>query len=410
MRILIPNAYSWLNKGDAGILIGMVKALRKEMPQAEITALSSTPEIDRAAYKGHDIAVERNLLTIPPGHGKTAKILGSATGCAVAGWLHRLFGAKNATIQPYVDADLVVSCGGGFLNDDFGPAFLLQLYGIYFATLMGKPTVIYGQSIGPFRNRRYRALARAVLKRVGLITVREEVSAREVRAMGLDPIVTADPAFLLPAVNRAEAQRLLAAEGVPLNEPLVGVTVRYWPFPGHKDGGQRFERYLQTMAQTIDRLTERAVVVCMPQVIGPGKDDDRIVAERVCKKMKRGKGRVKLIAKDYAPEELKGMIGLMRLFVGTRMHSNLFAASMGVPVVAIGYNWKTEGIMDQVGQGGYVCDIDRLEAEALWSKIEGAWDRREEISRQLTEKVTGLKKRALLNARLTKDFWEGLSS
>jgi polysaccharide pyruvyl transferase WcaK-like protein len=40
MKILITNAYTWYNKGDAAILIGMFKAIRVFIPEAEITVLS----------------------------------------------------------------------------------------------------------------------------------------------------------------------------------------------------------------------------------------------------------------------------------------------------------------------------------------------------------------------------------
>ena len=46
-KILITNAWSWYNKGDAAIVITMADALRKYIPAAEICILSHTTEIDR---------------------------------------------------------------------------------------------------------------------------------------------------------------------------------------------------------------------------------------------------------------------------------------------------------------------------------------------------------------------------
>jgi polysaccharide pyruvyl transferase WcaK-like protein len=38
-KILINNAYTWYNKGNAAILIGMFQAIRKYFPNAKITII-----------------------------------------------------------------------------------------------------------------------------------------------------------------------------------------------------------------------------------------------------------------------------------------------------------------------------------------------------------------------------------
>ncbi len=39
----------------------------------------------------------------------------------------------------------------------------------------------------------------------------------------------------------------------------------------------------------------------------------------------------------------------MDLFLGTRLHSNIFALVAGVPVVAVAYQYKTFGLMEMIG-------------------------------------------------------------
>ena len=52
MKITITNAYTWYNKGDAGILLGTIEALKKIYygKNLEINILSFTPEEDRKRY------------------------------------------------------------------------------------------------------------------------------------------------------------------------------------------------------------------------------------------------------------------------------------------------------------------------------------------------------------------------
>jgi len=47
-KITITNAYTWYNKGDAGILLGIISSLKKEYGEdnIEINILSFSPEID----------------------------------------------------------------------------------------------------------------------------------------------------------------------------------------------------------------------------------------------------------------------------------------------------------------------------------------------------------------------------
>ena len=64
----------------------------------------------------------------------------------------------------------------------------------------------------------------------------------------------------------------------------------------------------------------------------------------------------------------------MDVFLGTRMHSNIFALSGRVPVIAIGYLHKTQGIAAQVGIEDWVIDIQDIEAAGLISKFDQLWN------------------------------------
>ena len=48
--ITITNAYTWYNKGDAGILLATIDTLKKIYNKAEFNILSFTPDVDRKNY------------------------------------------------------------------------------------------------------------------------------------------------------------------------------------------------------------------------------------------------------------------------------------------------------------------------------------------------------------------------
>lgn len=413
-KILIPNAYTWYNKGDASIVVGMIYALRHYIPDADITVLSFTPEIDQEKYKRYDVKVLSNLLTFSfedptPKVIKMVKLLVKMLKYFVWSKISiPVYPDEKVVLNAYADADIIVTCGGGYMGGHHRGS-PLRAYETYFGKLLGKPVIVYGQSVERSGNALISSITQFVLNRVDLITVREEISMNYLKSLGIKPkvIVTADAAFLVKSIPRDECTKLLADEGIHKNgdRPLVGVTVRNWDFPGFSNGKIRFANYLEVVAQIAKYLVSNlnALVIFFPQVIFSPKDDDRIISNEIVSRIGNDSN-FKVLTKDYYPEELKGIIGQMDLFIGTRMHSNIFALSMSVPTVAISYEKKTDGIMDMLGVGEYVVDISTISFDDMVSKISAAWDNRGNISALTKQKAEEVEKRALYNAELVRDL------
>ena len=96
-----------------------------------------------------------------------------------------------------------------------------------------------------------------------------------------------------------------------------------------------------------------------------------------------------------SPEELKTLIGNFDYFIGTRMHSNIFATSMRIPNIVIAYEKKTNGIMEIVGLEDYVLEIDTVTSDELISKIDRCINNKTEIINYLNTKVPELKQEIL---------------
>ena len=85
----------------------------------------------------------------------------------------------------------------------------------------------------------------------------------------------------------------------------------------------------------------------------------------------------------------------MDYFVGTRMHSNIFATSMAVPTTAIAYEKKTNGIMETVGLQNYVVEIKDITAEDLYNKVEDMIVNKKKIKKQLSCSIKDIRKEIL---------------
>ena len=412
-KILISNAYTWYNKGDAAILIGMFKAIRTYIPDAEITVLSFTPEIDQENYERYNVKVLSRLLgpsLVTKKRHKIFRIINIILK-AVKYLLWpklKIFIDQNEKeiLKSYNETDLILACGGGFLGG-YNMGSILHLYNIYFGKILKKPVIIYAQSVEPFGNALISTLTKFVLNRIDLITIREKQSFEYLKSLNIKPniFLTADAAFLVDSIPLEESIKLLEKKGInrKKNKMLVGITVRKWNFSGHKNSNKKFLNYLNAISKAIEYVISSfdARVILFPQVIYAPYDDDRVISNLVKDRLKSSiKEYVTVLTEDYRVEEIKGMIGQMDLFIGTRMHSNIFATSMNVPTIAISYEQKTKGIMEMLDMGNYVVDINTITTYKIISVIDKAWKNKLKIKEVLKMKIEEIKNRALFTAEL----------
>lgn len=381
INILVTNVYSYKNKGDAAIVLALVSEIRRAFPLANIRLQTTDVANDHDKYNASVSSSLMWILFSSLRHDSLPKRLYRSTarmlGLLSFVGLYRLFRIQaywllDGTLKEYIAeiqrADLIIACGGGYLCKSVTSwrAYLL-LFGMCWSFLaghyLGKPVYLYSQSVGPLNDWWGRQLVRFSLNRINLLEVREDVSMRFVERLKIRaPFVrTADPALLLRGRSQPVTIQLPTA---PLQ---VGVTVRRW-FSTKED----MERYLKAVAQAIDHVivNHQAHVTYIPQVIASGfGDDDRVVAQQLYEHVQH-KANFTLIIDDLHPFELMDLCSKMDIFVGTRMHSNIFALLGKVPVVAIVYEHKTQGIMAGLGVGEFTVDIHNLDAQKLIQKIE----------------------------------------
>lgn len=399
-RLLITNAYSARNCGDAAIVLGMLRDLRTRptFRDAEIVVSSSDPEFDGECYQVPVISSLRSLCSrgarapFLPELVFTLIVLPACLAWVLAWRIARvdlrLPSALRRVLRAYRTADLIVAAGGGYLYTTScvkgNVVLLATVVGFLLGHLLGKPVVLYSQSIGPFACRAQAWLVRRALRCVQLIQVREQRSLALLEGWGLRTTValTTDAAFLIEA-------------GAPPDVPpcgkhavRVGVTARRW---FRRESDQL--RYEQVLAAFVDWLIDdlEAQVVFVPQVTHAlAGDDDRIVARRIVGRLRHPAG-AHILDVELRPEEIKGLCARMTYFVGTRMHSNIFALSMGVPVLAIGYLPKTSGLMEQLGLGEWVVPIDPLPLSVLQAAygrlVARGQDLREKLAATIPEAV-----------------------
>ncbi len=415
IKILILGNYCSSNRGDAAILSGLIKLIRDNIPDTEITISSFYPEVANQVHKFQSI---KPIVITNTGFDKklfAKKIvlyLLYAKGFLRKRISNLLSDEENYTLQIYLESNLIIAAGGTYLNDNYKPTILGRLFELYLGKGFNKTVVLCGHSIGPFQNTLYQKIAKYVFNKLDLITLRDRKSFSILSDIGIrnPPIhITGDTAFLTNQISSEEAKFILRKE-IPNYDPtqyFVSFSVRKWSYYKSKDQKQSHQNYLTVIAQACDYLIEKygitIVFLSTCTDMGGYKIDDRLTAEEV-KDLMNNKMKALIMRSELTTEEIKGIYGLMEMHIGTRMHSNIFALSMSTPVLAIAYEFKTLELMKQLNLKEYVIDINNIYSNAMKNKLDKCWTNREILSRTLPEKIDKLKKSANNNIALIKNL------
>jgi colanic acid/amylovoran biosynthesis protein len=274
------------------------------------------------------------------------------------------------------------------------------------------PVILLGCSIGPFHGRLNGWLARWVLNRADLIIAREEISVailNETQVTRPRVHLTTDIAFLLEADPDAlpdPVRALLTARSGTLK---IGISIRSYDFHGHPTPQTQAEHYVTSMASLVRHVIEvhHATVFMVPQVTVP-RDDDTEITQLVAKLSGVNGDDLALIDGDLSPSELKGLYGAMDLFVGVRMHANIFALAAGVPTLAIAYEPKTRGIMRRLGLSDFVIGIRELDEGSLVERFDCLFQSRQDIRERLAAVLPEVRREAARSADIAAEYLAGL--
>lgn len=415
MKILITNAYSARNKGDAGIILGMIRDLtaRENFRDAQIAVSSADFPGDRDRYPCRVVPSLNSVCRSYGGYAFLRQLLFLAVVRPLTmlwAFVYRVFGKRLGVPAPlremldaYADADLIIAAGGGYLYTRSlfrgNVVLLMALHSFLLGRMLGRPVVLYSQSIGPFASIIQEWIVVRALRRTQMIILREDASSDLLRDWRL-PVPLhrgVDAAFLVEPEP-------LETDLLPENEDrmLVGMTVRSW---FRRPSAQK--QYEKTLASFVDWLVaeHKADVVFVPQVTHTqARDDDRVVARRIAGRTSNALA-VRVIEQELSAGQIKTLCGRMRFFVGTRMHSNIFALSMGVPTMAIGYQPKTEEIMGELDASEYVVSVEALSFDALRSLFLRLMEHEQETRDRLRELVPVLCEGAMLTGQLVEEAY-----
>ena len=379
MNVLVTNT-SILNTGDSAILLATRRILRRSLgPRTRFAVhdLQAAPAASRYPGLAPRSILYDDLAAAAPGvwqRRRMAVLLLLAVGL----WrtplgpfvARRLPASLQIGLSDIADADVVVSAGGTYLVPHYrvGPKLLELLVAIG----LGRPMVLFTQSLGPFTGR-WRWLLRHVLRHARVILVRDTQSRDHLMELGIPArliIECADAAFALASPLPSDLRQASA----PRAALRIAVSVRDWPhFAG--DPKQGMSRYLDAVAAVVHRLVTkygaevRFVSTC--QGVPEYWTDDSRVADAVLARLPAGTQDHVSIDRDFhTPPELIELLQGFDAVVATRMHIAILALCAEVPVLPIAYEFKTEELFARLGFDDLVQPIESLDDESLCDALD----------------------------------------
>lgn len=314
-------------------------------------------------------------------------------------------------LKTYLQSDVIISLNWG---DDFTDIYgivrsILWTHEYLIKALLDRPIIFFPQTIGPFNNLTTHIIAKFILNKTTLIMVRENCSLEYLINMGIEKqkiLLIPDTALILEPIDPESTEKILSEEQFDFcTNQMIGISLRDL-FNENCVTLPVFENYFSIMCETIDYLVDeyKVDVLFIPH---SGISDEKYTTKKVTldiiNKIKHKDKVHSIDGREYAVEELKGMIGKCELFIGAYMHANVSSLSMCVPTIGLSYSHKFKGIFEMMGQEKYVCDLNNLTFEILISTIENAWVNRDKIRNELMMKMDTVKREVMFSGELVEN-------
>jgi colanic acid/amylovoran biosynthesis protein len=357
MKIVIPNAH-WNNRGDEAAHRALWGELRKLYPSASVKVL---------------IKDRKSVEQFPDIPGFTAEALqfkAPVWEIWVAALSRGILGFNSAlkrSVRLLASADLIIYPPGGAVISDrfFWSKQMEYLLPFLCARLYGIPMAVASPSMGPFEDRPVRRVRKWLLETPRAFCVREDISRQYLASIGVKEHVSVsmDLAFLDDV--DAKVQEALLEKYTELrdflssHDKVVAITISdfKWHVRLGKDP-ELSERVRVAFMEFIKWLTARGYgVLLIPQLFGNQNDIDYLRAFSFPD--------VFVMSQNYDTYFQQYVIGKLHSVIGMRYHSNIFAAKMGTPFIAIPYEEKMQGFLELAGLTDFIVQLDDISESKL---------------------------------------------
>lgn len=274
---------------------------------------------------------------------------------------------------------------GGLIHERRKPqATYYHLFGPLLSKYMKKPYCAVGQQFGPFKRSLTKRLAVSSLAKADFLTVRDSTSFETAKAMGLNPTLSADLAFLIePDEPSKPIKDKIMQMPTPRTVFVPGIDPALTPTP-------------EKSAQIIRKMLEKTGGSAILLPFFPGRDDEYIADVA---KLLDGKNTLTLTS-PISWRDAFGMFTMCQYALPMRLHAVIAASLVCLPALPIPYYSKVPMIAKELDYNIMISHDDTNWEE----KLDRFLEQSQTICTSATLKVREMKKRAAISARMLDEF------
>ena len=276
--------------------------------------------------------------------------------------------------------------GGDSFSDIYGLGRFLGATLPVISVIMIKGRIVqFPQTYGPYQSRIAKCVARWILKHSSPVLARDTRSqavAESLVSKATKVELSPDVAFALDplAVNNPVIDGSDEAAGFDPSQ-TIGINVNGLMYGGGYTGKNMFgakldyPRFLTTFIEQILKEYTGEILLVPHTYAAVGDVESDNGACQVVKGLINPafRTRVRILTGEYDAHQLKGIIGTLDFFIGSRMHACIAALSQGVPCVGVAYSMKFAGVFESIGAGEWVVEARDLSTEEAVNRTMECW-------------------------------------
>ena len=357
---VLSGYYGYDNIGDDALLFSVISNILQKKRDLKICLLTKNPKKVRNWLDGYFANI-------------TAK--------------HRF---NFLSVMRAVKKSKALVFGGGthLMDSTSSRSFGYYSWKLKYAQKLGKKTILYANGIGPIYLEKNQAKAAVVAENLTMATLRDEDAYNYLLKLGINKdraYLTADEVSTIRQNDYFDAYKKDFREYI--KGDYVVVSVRRWKYAGPEFFGK--------MAAAIDVICRLHNLIPVYIVMQP--KNDRLVSERLSQL--RGNAYFADVGGDI--EKTLSIVRSAKAVISMRLHTLIFAAAFGVPMIGISYDPKVTGFLKPVyGCGDYTIELAEFSKEALIEKFNLLMANEEAARAKISGAAKALCDRASENAGL----------
>ena len=378
-NILIVQNYN-ANKGDSSVVYTMLSSLRRRNDEDlsySVTSYDPGKASSEYGIPAAEFAFNLREMKLRKGFPRAWAFIREGL-WVIYGFIWAVFRRcwnirlpvpcfKKKTIRLYEEADVIVLPGGHFFTNFNGLGMTFShFFAMMIAFAMGKPTMIYAQTIGPFFGKfkiPVRAMTNFIVQNVDAITLREKgglqycKKARNVQ-------LTAETVFALDTdkslIKNIKEFDLIGKK----NRILVGMTIHHIYYKHYFSK----EKYIAIMSDIMKQIVQKfnAFIVIIPMEEAVHNGGDRPLAQEMIEKSGQA-DHVYILKEELASHHTAAVIANTDIFIGTKTHSIVYGLKGLAPTISISYQDKSNQFMKMFDVYENAIDMKDLNVDDFMS-------------------------------------------